>query len=836
MTEQHISKQISFESLTAKQLDLLGKVRTACKKIAPVWPLENFVAVNPYLGLTNQSFGNAAKELAAAGGIQMTLPASFYLEKIKTGEIIHEDLEKVLIKNEYSFGALEFIKTIEKYTSNSEDLQAIASLSDIATEVTQKDWNRFMISRISAWAASYFDKGQAIWSVTNQEGSLFLSWKNEAEIDLTPQLSGLKDFRKKVSKLPDHPIEAIQYGIEILGVPEKGMSIYLHRLLVKVGGWSAYAGQLDWENNLYNGKDGKLIEFLAVLISWEACLFETLKNDLLKEKWNAAIQILAIDDVSQKMNHQLFHKLILQEAFDVSAQRKIVNKFQVNLKNNIKRPVETKAQAIFCIDVRSEVFRRNLELVDSEIKTFGFAGFFGLPIKYVPLGHIGGEAQCPVLLKTGPTILEELVDYKQNKVAIDNRVLAHQVNQIWKSFKAGAVTCFSFVSPMGLTYLPKLFTDSFGLTRPVTHPDKIGLNNYFSKSKTVRLAVDTYNNESVGIEIESQIEMAKNALTAMSLTDKFAPFVLIVGHGSTTVNNPHATGLDCGACGGHTGEANAKVAAAILNNTQVRAGLQTHNIFIPKNTIFLACLHDTTTDEVSIFNLQDVPDNRKTELVDLQQSLSEAAKASRSERSLRMYTNSTGNTDKSIIGRSKDWSQTRPEWGLAGCSTFIIAPRERSLGVDLEGKSFLHTYDWKKDENFGVLEAIMTAPMVVTSWINLQYYASTVDNENFGSGNKTLHNITAGLGVLEGYSGDLRVGLPWQSVHDGEKFQHEPLKLNVIIEAPISAINNVIKKHMSVRNLCDNGWLKILIMNEVGEISHRYDGNLIWEELNKKVA
>ena len=836
MTDQHISEQISFECLTAKQLDLLGKVKAACKKIAPVWPLENFVAVNPYLGLTNQSFGNAARELAAAGGIQMTLPASFYLQKIKIGEIIHEDLEKVLIKNEYSFGVLEFIKTIENYSNNSEHLQSIASLSDIATEVTQKDWNRFVIARISAWAASYFDKGQAVWSAANQTESLFVSWKNEAAIDLTPQLNGLKGFRKKVSKLPDHPLDAIQHSLDILAVPEKGVSIYLHRLLVKVGGWSAYAGQLDWENNLYNGKDGKLIEFLAVLTCWEACLFETLNHNLLKEKWNIALQILTIDEVSQKMNHQLFHKLILQEAFDVSAQRKIVNKFQFNKKNSIKYLVETKAQAIFCIDVRSEVYRRNLELVDNKIKTFGFAGFFGLSIKYVPLGHIGGEAQCPVLLKTGPTILEVLIDIKQNQVAIENRVLNQQVNQIWKSFKVGAVTCFSFVSPMGLIYLPKLFTDSFGLTRPVPHPDKIGLNNSFNKNKTVRLAVDTYNNDNVGIEIGSQIEMAKNALTAMSLTDNFASFVLLVGHGSTTVNNPHATGLDCGACGGHTGEANAKVAAAILNNTLVRAGLQTHNIYIPTNTIFLACLHDTTTDEVSVLNLQDVPDNRKNELIDLEQSLIEASKVSRSERSLRLYSNSKWGVDKRVIERSKDWSQIRPEWGLAGCSTFVIAPRERSLGIDLEGKSFLHTYDWKKDSNFSVLEAIMTAPMVVTSWINLQYYASTVDNKNFGSGNKTLHNITAGLGVLEGYSGDLRVGLPWQSLHDGENFQHEPLKLNVIIEAPMSAINNVIQTHDSVRDLCDNGWLQLLIMDEVGEISHRYEGNLIWEELNTKVA
>jgi uncharacterized protein YbcC (UPF0753/DUF2309 family) len=148
----------------------------------------------------------------------------------------------------------------------------------------------------------------------------------------------------------------------------------------------------------------------------------------------------------------------------------------------------------------------------------------------------------------------------------------------------------------------------------------------------------------------------------------------------------------------------------------------------------------------------------------------------------------------------------------------------------------LHSYDWKKDEGFGVLELIMTAPMVVTSWISLQYYGSTVDNTNHGSGNKTLHNVTAGVGVLEGYSGDLRVGLPIQAVHDGENYQHEPLRLNVIIEAPIEAMNNILEKHPSVKDLCDNGWLYLMALDSSGKVSHRYTGNLNWEKIQQKAA
>jgi uncharacterized protein YbcC (UPF0753/DUF2309 family) len=184
-----------------------------------------------------------------------------------------------------------------------------------------------------------------------------------------------------------------------------------------------------------------------------------------------------------------------------------------------------------------------------------------------------------------------------------------------------------------------------------------------------------------------------------------------------------------------------------------------------------------------------------------------------------------------VLARSRDWAQVRPEWGLAGCSAFVAAPRERTRGVDLAGRSFLHSYDWRADQGFAVLELIMTAPMVVASWINLQYYASTVDNRLFGSGNKTLHNVVGKVGVLEGTGGDLRTGLPWQSVHDGVHYQHEPLRLNVVIEAPRDAMNDVIARHPGVRDLVDHGWVHLLAMDDSGNVSHRYAGDLRWEPI-----
>lgn len=833
MIESNLAEAIQTQSRASKKPEsLVVKLKEATKKIAPVWPLENFVAVNPYLGLTNKSFENATKDLAAADAIQMTLPSSFYLKKVKEGKLKVEHIATVLKKRQENTNASQFISDIENNSSDVDSIETISTLVDVVSKVTGKDWKRFMIARVSNFAASYFDKGQASWKATNQEQGIFAAWKEEATVDLTPEITGLKGFRKNAEILPDDPIEAAQFAIKKLRIPEAGIDIYLHRLLLTVGGWSAYTARLDWDSELYGGKDGKLIEFLSVLLCWEACLLESIEHAQLEPQWTKALNKLSMLNVQDELNRQLTQKLILQDAFDLSVQESIISKFQGRHNVSPKTKSQPSAQAIFCIDVRSEVFRRNLESVDNTIETLGFAGFFAFPIKYIPLGHEHGESQCPVLLKTGPTILEEIPNERSNRQVLKSRVLNQQVHQIWKSFKTGAVTCFSFVSPIGLSYLPKLISDSFGLTRPVPHPDHAGLNAEYSKMKSVSLEIKNHHHKTVGIPLDQQIQMAKNALNAMSLTYDFAKLVLIVGHGSSMVNNPHATGYDCGACGGHTGEANAKVAAAVLNNREVRAGLQKENIFIPIETVFLACLHNTTTDEVTIYNESDVPTERTNELNQLKQSLKIAGHASRAERITRLNPNKVSNIDGAILQRSKDWSQTRPEWGLAACSAFVVAPREFTRGIDFGGSSFLHSYDWKKDQNFSVLELVMTAPMVVTSWINLQYYASTVDNRAFGSGNKTLHNVTAGVGVLEGFSGDLRVGLPWQAVHDGENYQHEPVKLNVIINAPLDAMNAILEKHKSVRVLCDNNWIHLLAMDDHGNISHRYNGNLNWEEIS----
>ena len=172
--------------------------------------------------------------------------------------------------------------------------------------------------------------------------------------------------------------------------------------------------------------------------------------------------------------------------------------------------------------------------------------------------------------------------------------------------------------------------------------------------------------------------------------------------------------------------------------------------------------------------------------------------------------------------RANDGAEPRPEWGLAGNAALIIARRERTRGVDLGGRVFLHDYDHHDDPAGERLEGLMTAPLIVAHWINWQYHASTCAPERMGSGNKLLHNVVGGrLGVFEGNGGDLRIGLSRQSLHDGTRWVHEPLRLSVFVEASQASIERVLQRHRSVRELVDHGWIHLLRIERDGCVLRR---------------
>jgi uncharacterized protein YbcC (UPF0753/DUF2309 family) len=171
-----------------------------------------------------------------------------------------------------------------------------------------------------------------------------------------------------------------------------------------------------------------------------------------------------------------------------------------------------------------------------------------------------------------------------------------------------------------------------------------------------------------------------------------------------------------------------------------------------------------------------------------------------------------------------DWSQVRPEWGLSGNAYFIIGRRALTQSRALDGRAFLHSYDYRVDPKRRLLENILTGPLVVGQWINMEHYFSTVDNERFGSGSKVYHNVAGRFGVMTGNLSDLRTGLPAQTVLDGGRPYHQPMRLITVIEAPFDSAVEAVESVAVVKRLVRNGWIRLLIIDPETSTVSLYDG------------
>ncbi|MEE4209399.1 MAG: DUF2309 domain-containing protein [Parvularcula sp.] len=786
--------------------DVSADALEAAARIAPLWPLADFVAVNPMQGLTAMGFSKAGEALRQAGGRGLLMPWSYYLAAFERGEFGLSDIEAALgdFAAEGRLSATKIVSSL-KMPEAEEQATPLPTFSDALSAARGEELSGFVTDQITFWASSYFDQGQSLWRNPWANERPYVAWREQAAVDRSPDRLGLAEVRSCIAALPEDPGTLLKHAIDVLRVPESSRVAYFHRLLSTVAGWAGHLRYLGWQDELAGGAPTKVIDLLAIRLAYDLALHKGLGTEDISQKWREDLRLFRAkrDETAER---------VAQRAFEIAYQDRLLGGMTsaASLREPEGRP---SVQAVFCIDVRSERFRRALEAADPAARTYGFAGFFGLPLAIKAIGQENAQAQCPVLLTPAYELHEACDDLEAREKALTRRA----VLAAWKKFKNAAISSFAFVEAMGVGFLAALVTDS--AKRPA--PERRSLGDIEIEHHAC--------GQGTGIALADRVALAEGMMAGMSLGDNLARIVLLAGHGAHTTNNPYASGLDCGACGGHAGDSNARVAAGILNDPEVRQALAEKGKVIPDDTVFLAGLHDTVTDEVTIFGGDELPATHTDDLTQLKRHLDVAGTATRRERASGLHVRGSRGVDRAVQERGRDWSQVRPEWGLAGCASFIAAPRERTRGVDLSGRAFLHSFDWRADEDNAILELIMTAPLVVASWINLQYYASTVNNEAFGSGDKTLHNVVGGFGVLEGISGDLRSGLPLQSVHDGAEFFHTPLRLTAVIEAPRSRIDAVLQRHAHVADLFDRDWLSLIAIEEDGKRYLRYVGGGRWE-------
>jgi uncharacterized protein YbcC (UPF0753/DUF2309 family) len=789
----------TFLSITQPSTD--AAIEAACSAVAPTWPLDRFIAVNPYWGWVDHHFDDAASRLGQLSGTTMLMPRAFYRDAWQAKSFDRSHLMQALEEYGCAADVQGAIATLDESRPIPRALPLLSDVLDESRDLTRAPaWRDTITHEISQFCAAYFDDYQADWHLAHQT-TLFANWRDTVSRDLgIALLMKAPDVTARAMQLPTDARQAIEFVVGHLDISSGKLNDFLTAILLRVNGWAAWSAYQRWQARLDGRDDVHIVELLAIRLSWEFLLDDDKRNA--DSVWSAWQNALMREPAPQTGPD---YDAVFQRALEIAYQTKLANDL-ANGKSSkaADSGAAPSVQAVFCIDVRSEVFRRALETVSPDVQTMGFAGFFGLPISYVPLGTGAERPQLPGLLAPAFCVTESCGNAEADRVLAEarHRVLANKKSS--RAFQRVPGSAFTLVETLGLGYLAKLIKRALPIAKDTTSPDHLGAAFPADTRPMLRLTGDS--------ALEQKVSIAERVLKVMSLHSMAARIVMLAGHGSQSANNPHAAGLDCGACCGQTGEVNARALALLLNDPDVRDGLAQRGRNLPATTHFLAALHNTTTDEVQLFDTDLVPQSHANDLVILQRKLQEAGALARAERATSLgLGHLTGQPEalmRAVKIRANDWSQTRPEWGLANNAAFIVGPRARTREIKLLGRSFLHDYDCKADTDGSVLELIMTAPMIVTHWINMQYYASTVDNLRYGSGNKVLHNVVGGRnGVFEGNGGDLRIGLPMQSLHDGEKWMHTPLRLSVFIEAPRGGIEHVVAKHELVRHLIDHNWL-----------------------------
>lgn len=793
----------------------LNAAKQACQRIAPLWPLDQSIAVNPWWPLRQQNLGEVAAKLDVLGRVRCFMPKDYYKKLWQEGLIQASYLALASHALELPATTSALVAYLDSPLPESHWMNVSDMLDAAYVSSRKMPWHDEIIYQISQFCGGFFQHPASLSANNVDENSLYRAWLKTVRQDKGIEiLMGKRGLNALFKALPEQPEALIvSAAMTLLDDQSESFADYCHALLLDINGWASWLAYQAWQDQFEQKPQAHVLQILAIRLAWDLVLwrfcrqnqaddqsgysFEQLKQQF-KRQWQHLPQLMA-------QHQSAFSYLsIWQRAFEFAYQLPLQEKLAEVLSHQNGSATSDSVptlQAVFCIDVRSEPMRRALEAQHAQIQTFGFAGFFGLPIDYSPEGSSYARPQLPGLLKPAIRAVQRADQQaSEERRAFKSKAVSLRERASFQHSLEGASSSFGLIEAQGLFKAFKLLKKSLFVEKPQHTINDLQAHGRWQLSQA-------------GVEMDSRqlADLAGGILNALGLTENFAPVVLLFGHGSCSSNNPSAAALDCGACGGQTGEVNVKVLAQLLNDTAVRAALEGKGIHIPEETCFVAGLHNTTTDALHCFGL-----NESQKQADWYGWLAAATEQAQTAR-LDTFDLKKGHIapGKVYQQRARDWAQTRPEWGLADNAAFIVAPRHRTRPLNLQGRSFLHDYDWRKDRGFGVLELIMTAPMVVTNWINLQYYASVTDNLKYGSGNKLLHNVVGGhIGVFEGNSGDLRGGLALQSVHDGKQWRHQPLRLSVYIEAPREAIEAIIRKHADVAHLVNNQWLFLFQLDD----------------------
>ncbi len=674
------------------------------------------------------------------------------------------------------------------------------------------------------------------------------------------------------------PLESIRCSLQSMNVGADETAAFISATLLSLRGYAGMIWQTETRPDLFRkaSPPGTLIEFLAVRLlllklarlqperkpasssSVNTRLMDSVKPGGIDSEQLAFLlfelaQVLQwtpktlaglsrdqwitltgeMDEFGDHQRRKIFHA-----AFERQLAKMALRSFWIRTNEPTVQPKLPSLQVVCCIDAREESLRRHLEELDPSVETFGIAGFFGVAMYYRGAGDADFSALCPIIMKPRHWVTEDAV-YSLEQVDRTRAKARRFLGTAQRRFQSqsrgsiGGAIMSTLVGPLATIpmlsriLLPRTTAMMNQTARQFIAPPTITRLNLersadFDPAKPVSNNDGTVNDAGVGFTLEEMTELAERALRDIGLTANFAPLILLLGHGSSCINNPHESAYHCGACAGNAGGPNARALAMMLNDVRVRRNLSNSGIAIPDETHFIGGQHNTATEEMMFFDLELLPTRKVKQVRAASQLLAEAARRNAHERCRRFESANLTITNKDALlhvqNRSEDLAQTRPEYGNGSNAICFVGRRQRIRGLYLDRRSFLMSYDASQDcDKSLILARILAAVVPVCEGINLLYSFSAIDPSGWGSGTKLPHNITSLVGVMDGAASDLRPGLPWQGVDI-----HEPVRLLFIIEATPESLLKLMKENPTLNNIFRNHWAHLAVLDPRSNQIHRF--------------
>jgi uncharacterized protein YbcC (UPF0753/DUF2309 family) len=756
--------------------------------------LKDFVHHNTLHAFQGEKFHRAIRQASEIFGYKVSLKLAEYRELYHSGSIQEKVLEKIITQRKGAAAVPEWKDKALHHSYHTDAPPRIGSLRAGWKRDYHIDLDSLVHPLLFRILCSYLDQGIAIWSFPVKELSFLEAIR---KMEATSFTSFFRTTR--VRKLLLETSCKIEDLLKIIVGPDA--QLYKHYLFDQQFSHPGWSGMV----SVVEDTPATLLDTRHISLH-DLIVFETLLEiDALDfhfgEKWKPLQQGMSEvpADLFAEVTITELHEVlsIWQEAFEWSYYDQVLKGIQLQTGKSRKKENKT-FQAFFCIDDREYSLRKYVEKLDPHCETLGTPGFFAMEFFFQPQGGKFYSKLCPAPVTPTHLIKEYDSQEKQEKEAYFTK---HSHN-----FYTGWIIS----QTLGFWSALKLFLNIF---KPSMSPATATSFRHMDRSASLTIENknrhDRENCLQIGFTVEEMASRTEILLKSTGLVKDFAPLVYIIGHGSTSVNNPHYAAYDCGACAGRAGSVNARVAAYAANHPRVRELLAEKGLVIPEETQFLGGLHDTTRDEMVFFDentlsLKHVP-LHQANLEIFNKALDKNAK----ERSRRFVSVNThrpaSKVHEEVLRRSVSLFEPRPELNHATNALCVVGRRNMTDRLFLDRRSFLNSFDYRVDPDGKYLASILNAVAPVCGGINLEYLFARVDNQKLGAGTKLPHNVMGLFGVANGIDGDLRPGLPSQMIE-----VHDPLRLLVIVEHFPEVVLDTIQKNPATYEWFINEWVNLV--------------------------